>query len=97
MSRPASWTSGRSSTSRMRSASSGVSDANRSASTTSVGVGTSGLPIRYGRLAFDDDLPEELRLLRLDPPEPDQLEDGEKRHHDLGAPPVTRGQRREEQ
>src|SRR5438093_447228 len=51
----------------MRSASSGVSDAKRSASTTSVGVGTAWLPIGYRGLAFDNDLPEKLRLLRLDP------------------------------
>src|SRR6266545_2511022 len=97
MRRRASWTSARSSTSRMRSASSGVSDANRSASTTSVGVGTGGLPIRYRRLAFDHNLSEELRLLRLDPTQADQLEHREKRHHDLGAPPITRRERREEQ
>src|SRR2546422_6535165 len=97
MSRRASWTSARSSTSRMRSASSGVSDANRSASTTSVGVGTGRLPIRYRRLAFDDNLSEELRLLRLDPTQADQLEHREKRHHDLGALPITRRERREEQ
>src|SRR3989442_1780621 len=97
MSWRASWTSARSSTSRMRSASSGVSDANRSASTTSVGVGTGRLPIRYRGLAFDDDLAEELRLLRLDPTQADQLEHREKRHDDLGAPSITRRERREKQ
>src|SRR2546426_7457556 len=97
MSRRASPTSPRSSTSLMRSASSGVSDANSRASTTSVGVGTSWLSIGYRGLAFDDDLSEELRLLRLDAAQADQLEHRQERHHDLGAAAIARRQRREEQ
>src|SRR4030095_13143032 len=92
------------STSLMRSASSGVSDANRSASTTSVGVGTSwlsiryrGLSIGYRGLAFDHDLSEELGLLSLDAAQADQLEHRQQGHHDLGAAAIARGQGREEQ
>src|SRR5213593_4968857 len=88
----------------MRSASSGVSDANSSASTTSVGVGTGWLSIRYRGLssghrglAFDDDLPEELGLLRLDATQADQLEHRQERHHDLGAPGIVRDQGADEQ
>src|SRR5207249_4205798 len=63
-----------------------------SASTTSVGVGTSWLSIGYRGLAFDDDLSEELRLLRLDATQADQLEHRQERHHDLGAAAIARRQ-----
>src|SRR5712692_3904185 len=76
----------------MRSASSGVSDANSRASTTSTGVGM-GLPV----LAFDHDFPEELALLRLDLPEAHELEHGQERDDDLRALALAARERREQQ
>src|SRR5215470_17005856 len=82
----------RSRTSRMRSASSGTSEANSMASTTSIGLGTRrvsfgddlGFDLRFVP-GFDHDVPEQLRLLGPDLALAAELEDGKQRHHDLGA------------
>src|SRR5919197_2355991 len=88
----------RSRTSRMRSASSGASEANSRASTTSIGLGTGSLPHgRRGGLAFDDDVSEELGLLRLDPTLAHELEHGQQRDHHLGPLALPAGQRREQE
>src|SRR5262249_58264917 len=81
----------------MRSASSGTSDANSSASITSIGLGTRRLPLCRSGLAFDDDLPEQLRLLRLDAALSDQLQHREQRHDDVGARALAASERAEQQ
>src|SRR2546428_329823 len=82
----------------MRSASSGASDANSRASTTSTGLGTRCLPVgRYPGLAFDDDLPEELRLLRLDAALAHELQHREQRHHDVRALALAARERGEQE
>src|SRR6185436_12263289 len=99
----------RSSTSRMRSASSGTSVAKSMASTTSMGLGTEtillldrrglgplGLP-HDGGLAFDDDIAEELGLLRADLALAAELEDREETDDDLRALALAAGHRAEEQ
>src|SRR5882672_6320632 len=88
----------RSRTSRMRSASSGASDANSRASTTSTGLGTRCLPVgRYLGLAFDDDLSKELRLLRLDAALAHELQHREQRHHDVRALALAARERGEQE
>src|SRR5439155_20700321 len=96
-------------TSRMRSASSGVSEAKSKASTTSVGVGNGGPSLKVGidtertivpggvLAALDDDVAEQLGLLRPDAAEPHQLEHGQHRHDDLRPSPLAAGERREQQ
>src|SRR5687767_15251241 len=73
----------RSSTSRMRSASSGTSEAKSMASTTSAGFGTGGVLTRAEQgdallgvrsASFDHDVAKELGLLRADLPLPAQLD-----------------------
>src|SRR5213593_4823698 len=81
----------------MRSASSGASDANSRASTTSIGLGTRRLPVGPRGLAFDDDLPEQLRLLRLDAALAYQLQHREQRHHDLRALALAARERAEQE
>src|SRR5690242_3056454 len=81
----------------MRSASSGTSDANSSASTTSIGLGTRRLLLGPRGLAFDDDVPEQLGLLRLHPSLTYQLEHREQRDDDLRAPSLATGERAEQQ
>src|SRR5438874_5339331 len=81
----------------MRSASSGTSDANNSASTTSIGLGTRRLPLGPYGLAFDDDVPEQLGLLRLDAPLAHQLEHGQQGDHDVRALALAAGERAEQQ
>src|SRR2546422_8871969 len=76
----------------MRSGSSGVSDAKSRASRTSTGFGMS-----LSRLAFDDDLAEELGLLGADPSEADQLQHGEQGDDDLGAAALAADERREQE
>src|SRR5438128_11464582 len=76
----------------MRSGSSGVSDAKSRASRTSAGFGMS-----LSRLAFDDDLAEELGLLGADPSEADQLQHGEQGDDDLGAAALAADERREQE
>src|SRR5215470_1429957 len=85
---------GRSSTSWMRSGSTGVSEAKSRASTTSMGSGIravsgSRLVARGGRrgagggAGFDDHVAEELRLVHAGLAQPYQLEKGQERHHPL--------------
>src|SRR5712691_2608140 len=86
-------TLGRSSTSWIRSASTGVSDAKRSASTTSMGWGISHL-----RTApLDHDLPEQFPLPRPGLADPDQLQQSQEGHDQLRAGPLAPDQGREEQ
>src|SRR5712692_1586694 len=96
-----------SSTSRMRSSSTGISEANRRASTMSMGSvirGTSSSRLsapggddgRVGGWALDDDLAEELGLVRARLSQAYQLEQGEERHHPLRAHALLPGHRREE-
>src|SRR6266849_4331684 len=97
-----------SSTSRMRSSSTGVSEANRRASTMSMGSVIRGVSRgrlralrgvasgRVGGWALDDDLAEELGLVRARLPQAYQLEQGEERHHPLRAHALLPGHRREE-
>src|ERR671937_543548 len=88
----------------MRPSSSGTSDANSSASTTSMGFGTGGLRARsldavrgqrrgeVRGLGFEHDLAEQLALLRSDAALPHELEHREQRHHDVGALAQVRAQ-----
>src|SRR5687768_1542415 len=83
----------------MRSASSGASEAKSRASTTSIGLGTGCLPHgrRRGGLAFDHDVAEELRLLRLDAALAHELQHRQQGHHHLRALALATAQRGEEQ
>src|SRR3989441_2359939 len=93
----------------MRSASRGVSEAKSRASTTSVGVGNGGPSLKVGIgserdvvprtifAALDDDVAEQLGLLRTDAAEPHQLEHGQQRDDDLGPSPLAARERGEQQ
>src|SRR3972149_6923558 len=74
------------------SASTGVSDAKRRASTTSMGWGIGHLRV----VPLDHDLPEQLRLPRPRLAQPDQFQQREEGHDQLGAGALAPDHRREE-